>query len=331
MLCFPQVLSFTTRKVFVYFYTGAVLGRDTNGKSVLHHYVIKGNVEIFKELSQYYKEEIDSDGEGMTLLMHTCIRRTEEHVAIMKYLVEDIKVDMNKVDKKGQCALFHAALSSNAIAASYLLGQKSIGILRDFEDKSPLMVASSGPCSRIVEALLECKKGKDLAQEIDKYGRNSIHYSAMHGREYPLSILKTYGCDINGKDHEGLTAIMYAVRGGHHVTLSALLKRAAKLDICDNVGRSALHHCFLKPVPHAKCAKIMIKYGVDINQQDSEGVTSLMLACQQCSKADIGLIKFLLDCGANPIIQDNEGKDSFDYCAFDAEYVKALMREKSGR
>ena len=56
-----------------------------------------------------------------------------------------------------------------------------------------------------------------------------------------------------------------------------------------------------------------------------------MLACQACAKSDISLLKFLLECGADPILQDVEGKDSFDYCPFDGEYVKALMREKAGR
>lgn len=305
-------------------------GRDTRGKTVLHHYVTRGNLALLKELAEHYTPELDDDADAMTLLMYACTKRTSTHLDIIKFLVEDLKVDINKKDKKGQNALIHAALSSNLNAVTYLLSQSSLCISSDNEGRSALCIAASGTLSTIVEALLECKKGQELAISKDNYGRTAIHYSAMHGREHALSMLKTYGCDINGQDDEGLTAVMYAVRGGHHRTVSALLKRAASLDICDNQYRSALHHCFLKPIPDPKCTKLLVKFGVDINQKDQKGVTALMLACQSCANSDISLIKFLLECGADPILQDVEGKDAFDYCAFDAEYVKALMREKAG-
>ena len=95
----------------------------------------------------------------------------------------------------------------------YLLNQNGLCISKDNEGRSALMVAASGLQSTIVEALLESKRGQELAIETDNYGRNCIHYSAIHGREHALSLLKTYGCHINAKDDEGLTAIMYAVRG----------------------------------------------------------------------------------------------------------------------
>ena len=128
-----------------------------------------------------------------------------------------------------------------------------------------------------------------------------------------------------------MTPIMYACVGGHAYILLNLLRRKAKVELSDNFKRCALHYCFRKLVPSIKCVKLLIKYDIDINHADKDGVTRLMLAAQSCSKSDINLVRFLLDHGANPVLQDHEGKDAYDYCPFDAEYVKAIMREKGGK
>ena len=43
------------------------------------------------------------------------------------------------------------------------------------------------------------------------------------------------------------------------------------------------------------------------------------------------LFKVLLEAGADPVLQDIDGRDAFDFCEFDAEYVKELMRRKCGK
>ncbi len=43
------------------------------------------------------------------------------------------------------------------------------------------------------------------------------------------------------------------------------------------------------------------------------------------------MIGYMIDKEADPILQDHEGRDSLDYCPFDAEYVKGIIRAKSGK
>ena len=38
-----------------------------------------------------------------------------------------------------------------------------------------------------------------------------------------------------------------------------------------------------------------------------------------------------MDHDADPVLQDDEGRDAMDHTPFDAEYVKGMIRNKSGR
>ena len=42
------------------------------------------------------------------------------------------------------------------------------------------------------------------------------------------------------------------------------------------------------------------------------------------------LTQTLLEAGADPVLQDCDGRDGFDYCPFNVEYVKALLRQHAG-
>ena len=50
-----------------------------------------------------------------------------------------------------------------------------------------------------------------------------------------------------------------------------------------------------------------------------------------CSNTNPSLIGYLIDHDADPIMQDDEGRDAMDHTPFDAEYVKGMIRNKSGK
>jgi len=73
--------------------------------------------------------------------------------------------------------------------------------------------------------------------------------------------------------------------------------------------------------------------GADANTADTAGVTPLMLACQAyVPGANVAVIRYLVEKGsADPVRQDSEGRDSYDYCPpIDSQYVRAVLRSASG-
>ena len=179
-----------------------------------------------------------------------------------------------------------------------------------------------------------------LNVKVDKEGRTPLHYSALYGTNgsslVDLLLISHGGCEVDRVDSTGHTALMYACQRGHYAVVTTLLRRGANAGLVDCDGRLALHHCFTGTAPSLNCCKLLLHRGsvgaMDVvNLADTTGVTPLMLACQTCSCTNIAIIRYLIEHDADPIAQDNTGRDSFDYCPFDAEYVKAVLRERTGK
>lgn len=55
-----------------------------------------------------------------------------------------------------------------------------------------------------------------------------------------IDILFDSGADLNAKDHEGVTALHKAAKGGHTTTVKHLLDLGALTELKSNIGQTAL-------------------------------------------------------------------------------------------
>ncbi|ELT90932.1 hypothetical protein CAPTEDRAFT_220592 [Capitella teleta] len=326
----PQCLSegqFAVAKAFLTHscnLADAINGKDIKGRTVLHHHILSGDLDSFKEQSVYYNPEMDSDLNGCSLLMAAC--KHTPGMELIRYLVLKMKVNVDAVDSRNRNALFYAIEAAHLQAVDFLLGHL-IKVDSDLSGLSPLHVATATGNHFIVETLLKSKFGKILVNRKDKHGRNEVHYSAMHGYTSLIELLFNHESDINERDDQGLTPTTYACAHGRYASLAGLLRKGSDPDILDNLKRNAVHHCFLGTNPSLRCCKLLVKHGTNVDCRDHEGVTPLMLACRTCAETHIPIIRFLIMSGADPILQDEQGRDAFDHCPFHSEYVKALLKE----
>ena len=305
----------------------AVNGKDTKGRTILHHFVEKDDLQNVTKFGKFYQPEHDSDLTGSTLLMAAC--KHSANMELIRYLVHVLNVNVNAVDLRKRSPLFCALESSHLPAVDFILDHIA-HVDSDHNGLSPLHVATVTGNHFIVEALLKSKFGKNLVNRVDKHGRTEIHYAAMHGYTALVELLENHESCLDTQDQQGLTPAMYACAHGRYAALATLLRKGADPEILDQKGRNALHHCFLGTNPSLRCCKLLVKYGADVDCKDCEGVTPLMRACHTCAETNIAIIRYLITSGADPILQDSLGKDAFDHCPFHAEYVKALMREQTG-
>ena len=301
-------------------------GRDARGRTVLHHLVASGDEPTLRKMSKYYSADIDADEDGATLLMTACQR---SRISILKYLVEELKVDVHSVDLRNRSALFYAVDSSNLTAVTYLLGHTK-ALLPDADGKTALIVTIPTGDILVTESLLKSRFGRAMIHELDNEGCNAAHYCAMLGKDSLVPLLVSYNCNMDIQDHLGATPLMYACAGGHVNMVSLLLRNGATIDSQDKQCQGALHYCF-RDHPTLRCVKVLVNYGVDINTPDANGQSPLMLACLKCARSHISIVTYLLQRGADPFMQDVDGKDGLDHCPFDAAYVKGMMRKKGGK
>lgn len=303
----------------------AIMGRDEKGRTILHHLVASGDETNLRRLCQHFSPELDADNQGVTLLMTACQR---SRISILKYLLGEVRVNIHAVDNRKRCALFYAIESSNLTAVNYILGLMK-RLDEDIEGQTALFAAIMTGDLLIGEAILKSSFGRSMIHRCDKTGKNASHHAAILGRDAFIPLLVSFGCDMDLQDALGATPLMYACAGGHVSMASLLLRNEATIDSQDNEKQGALHYCF-RDHPTLRCVKLLVNYGIDINTQDVFGTSPLMLACQKCAKSHISIVTYSLQRSADPFIQDKEGRDAFDHCPFDAEYVKGMMRRKGG-
>ena len=182
--------------------------------------------------------------------------------------------------------------------------------------------------------------------ETDAFGCTLLMRAAKTGNEWQLKRLLESGADVNLKDNDGWTALMYAVRYNENLECTELLIEAgASIKDKNNYGSSALilAACYnnnpnvltqlLKPYKSSDIeilkalvfmlseqsiseaslisrVKTFVDMDVPLNSL-IEGKTPLMYAAQYGNSNKI--LKVLMENGASATIRSTEGKTAFDY------------------
>ena len=184
--------------------------------------------------------------------------------------------------------------------------------------------------------------------ETDSFGKTLLMKAAKAGNDWQISALLASGANVNLKDKDGWTALMYAVRYQESLNcVDLLLQAQADAKIKNNYGSSALMiaSCYnnnpqiikkllsyyqmndkevLKSLvlllsesqtsEYTSIAKLnaFLDYSVPLNTF-YEGKTPLMYACEFGNSTKI--IKVLIDNNAITSIRSTEGKTAYDYAS----------------
>ncbi|MBC5774977.1 SEL1-like repeat protein [Pontibacter sp. KCTC 32443] len=133
------------------------------------------------------------------------------------------------------------------------------------------------------------------------------------------------GADVNAQDADGRTALHYTVAGARISNsqlfeqeqvqlLDTLLKYKADLNLKDKEGNTALTAALQSTNgQHIGIMELekLLASGANPNLQNNEGKTPLMLACEL--NANFEIILALVQAGADPKLLDQSGKAAIDY------------------
>jgi ankyrin repeat protein len=160
-------------------------------------------------------------------------------------------------------------------------------------------------------------------------GMTALMYAAREGAPDAAVALAESGADLNLTDPEGVTALVLAIINAHFDAAARLVEKGADPNIADKAGMAALYAAIdmvnppnllnrpkmtpTGPPTAAGLVTMLLAHGANPNQTlktpllmrqhntgdatFGEGATPLMRAAQM---GDLGLIRALLDAGANP-------------------------------
>lgn len=167
-------------------------------------------------------------------------------------------------------AALNTAASKNHVAAiDYITIFYPREINQEYDNAFPLSLAASHGC---VEALLKLiNKGADV-NAIDSYGNSALIWALLPKSEYlfdenivfeMVEILLDFGAQVNQKNHEGKTTLMFACLRGYTSIVKLLLEHEANIHDYDNDGQSALFLALING--HAKTAATLAEQGATLN------------------------------------------------------------------
>ncbi|WP_346863351.1 ankyrin repeat domain-containing protein [uncultured Draconibacterium sp.] len=117
------------------------------------------------------------------------------------------------------------------------------------------------------------------------------------------------GADVNFKDQDNRTALMFASFNGAIQIVEELLKCNAEINLVDVNGRSAL--LFAASGPFPETVKLLLAKGAAIDIQDNEEhFSALMFAA---AEGQLENVKILVENGANTGLKDIDGDNALSF------------------
>jgi ankyrin repeat protein len=156
-------------------------------------------------------------------------------------------------------------------------------------------------------------KGADVNAK-DSQSRTPLIWAARLGLKDIVDVLLAAGARIDVTDSTGLSALAWAASEGHKEVVETLLVNGANMGVLDNGGLTPLHQAAFGG--RTEVVRILMSHGayVDVGVENESGRTPLRLAVNNFwyGKGNRQVIEVLLDGGANASIRDKDGRSSID-------------------
>ncbi|MEI6519773.1 MAG: ankyrin repeat domain-containing protein [bacterium] len=209
------------------------------------------------------------------------------------------KIGVNTTDNRGRTPLYYAAKGNNFDMVKYLLDKKDIQVNTKVTPKAVPMVKG--------------KKDTSQQQMDIEEGLTPLHVTS--DPVIAQLLIDTKKIDINAKNAQGFTPLMYSLATGGK-TVAVLLANGANVKMGNNNGMQPIH-----AATSADTIQILLKNGADVNAHDNTNSTPLHYAAQSF---DVNWVKTLIANKAtlNPV---NNYGDSPLMLARVPEIVKVLI------
>ncbi|KAI3518906.1 hypothetical protein L1887_07796 [Cichorium endivia] len=246
---------------------------------------VTGNLDFLKSVAA----QLD-DGKGLS---HTVAsikdanKRGALHFAaregkteVCKYLVEELKLDVNIKDEDGETPLIHAARQGHTSTAKYLIEHGANPALSSELGATALHHVAGIGNIELMEVLLS--SGVEVDSQSD--AGTPLVWAAGHGQQDALKLLLKHNADPNIETDDGITPLLSAVAAGSLPCLELLIQAGAKVNITAG-GATPLH--IAADSGNTELITCLLKSGADPNVKDEDGLKPVQVAAARGNKSAV--------------------------------------------
>lgn len=153
-----------------------------------------------------------------------------------------------------------------------------------------------------------------------------LFYSVQSGYVDAVKWILTQNPQLNIKDTQGLTPLIWAVQLHHNEVTKSLISFKADVNMTDAEGMSPL--MYAANSENYEGVKLLIENKADVNAQDNGGHTALMFSVIRCNTP---ITRLLLENGAVTSIKDKSGKTALNYACKDKEMTRLLSAPETNK
>lgn len=139
----------------------------------------------------------------------------------------------------------------------------------------------------------------------DKEGMTALIYASWNGKTEIVKKLLHNGADVNSADNLGWTALMLASAGGYASIIEMLILSGADIHAKSHENATALMYAANSDQDHPGCIKLLTNHGALINEVESINYSALTFAAM---RGNLQAAVVLIESGAD--ININYGKHS---------------------
>ncbi|KAK6804778.1 hypothetical protein RDI58_002562 [Solanum bulbocastanum] len=199
-----------------------------------------GDIELFKKLAK----QLD-DGKGLAGTVADVkdgnkrgaliFAAREGKIELCKYLVEELKVDVNEKDDEGETPLLHAAREGHTATVRYLIEQGADPAIPSASGATALHHAAGNGHIELVKLLLS--KGVDV--DLQSEAGTPLVWAAGFGQEKVVKVLLEHhanaGADVNVRTGDA-TPLLIAAHNGSAGVINCLLQAGADPNAAEEDG-----------------------------------------------------------------------------------------------
>ncbi|KAH9611435.1 hypothetical protein KSS87_000166 [Heliosperma pusillum] len=249
---------------------------------------ITGNID---DLIKFAKQLDDGKGLSKTMAdIKDANDRTALHFAaregkteVCKYLLEELKLDVNLKDSDGETPLVHAARQGHVDTISFLLEHDADPACASDLGATALHHAAGIGNIELIKLLLS--KGAVIDSQSDS--GTPLIWAAGHGQTDAVKVLLEHHANPNTETDDGITPLLSAVAAGSLVCLEQLIQADANVNISAG-GATPLH--IAADFGSLDILNCLLKAGADPNIMDEDGLKPIQVAAARGNRSAVEIL-----------------------------------------